>query len=124
MVLLNLLKKSLLLTSLPHPEGIHRRRRAMDELGVEDADAAYQRWLEKEQMCGKVRLIFRALLSLLLDVGFCRSSSNKLGNALSFDKSNTIFKGLSFEDLPYTLNGLPFRIFSLKTDESSEVCGK
>lgn len=34
--------------------GIHSRRRAMDELGVEDADAEYQRWLEEEQMAGKV----------------------------------------------------------------------
>ena len=34
--------------------GIHSRRRAMDELGVEDADAEYHRWLEEEQMAGKV----------------------------------------------------------------------
>ena len=33
--------------------GIHSRRRAMDELGVEDADAEYRRWLEEEQMAGK-----------------------------------------------------------------------
>ena len=33
--------------------GIHSRRRAMDELGVEDADAEYHRWLEEEQMAGK-----------------------------------------------------------------------
>src|SRR4030042_2929099 len=33
--------------------GIHSRRRAMDELGVEDVDAEYKRWLEEEQMAGK-----------------------------------------------------------------------
>jgi hypothetical protein len=29
--------------------GVHSRRRAMDELGVEDPDAEFQRWLEEEE---------------------------------------------------------------------------
>ena len=31
--------------------GIHSRRRAMDELGVEDPDAEFERWLEEQRMC-------------------------------------------------------------------------
>jgi hypothetical protein len=30
--------------------GIHSRRRAMDELGIENPDAEFQRWLEEEEM--------------------------------------------------------------------------
>lgn len=33
--------------------GIHSRRRAMDELGIEDPDAEFQRWLEEEQQIGE-----------------------------------------------------------------------
>jgi hypothetical protein len=29
--------------------GIHSRRRAMDELGVENPDVEFKRWLEEEQ---------------------------------------------------------------------------
>ena len=29
--------------------GIHSRRRAMDNLGIEDPDAEFQRWLEEER---------------------------------------------------------------------------
>jgi len=29
--------------------GIHSRRRAMDELGMEDPDAEFGRWLEEEE---------------------------------------------------------------------------
>ena len=29
--------------------GIHSRRRAMDELGIEDPDAEFGRWLEEEE---------------------------------------------------------------------------
>lgn len=29
--------------------GVHSRRRAMDELGVEDPDAEFERWLEEEE---------------------------------------------------------------------------
>jgi hypothetical protein len=33
--------------------GIHSRRRAADELGVDDPDAEFSRWLEEEGMVGK-----------------------------------------------------------------------
>lgn len=32
--------------------GIHSRRRAADELGVEDPDTEFQRWLEEEREQG------------------------------------------------------------------------
>ena len=32
--------------------GIHSRRRAADELGVEDPDTEFQRWLDEEQKQG------------------------------------------------------------------------
>ena len=30
--------------------GLHSRRRAMDNLGVEDAEGEFQRWLEEERL--------------------------------------------------------------------------
>ena len=33
--------------------GIHSRRRAMDELGVEDPEAEFRRWLEEGRMIGE-----------------------------------------------------------------------
>jgi hypothetical protein len=32
--------------------GIHSRRRAADELGVDDPDAEFSRWLEEQEMVG------------------------------------------------------------------------
>ncbi|UCH87107.1 MAG: hypothetical protein JSU97_01550 [Dehalococcoidia bacterium] len=33
--------------------GIHSRRRAADELGVQDPETEFERWLEEEQEAGK-----------------------------------------------------------------------